>query len=79
MMPMVQLLRRRENRLAGASVIASASVIATVGLFIAGNALRGATPTGLILPHDLTVLDGWWIRLNPLYSRSRAPPARAPG
>src|ERR1700736_4843086 len=62
MMSMVQLLRRRENWLAGASVIA------TVALFIAGNALRGATPTWLISPHDLTVVDGWWIRLSPLYA-----------
>ena len=55
-------LRRRSNRLAGASVIA------TVALFIAGNAFRGATPTRLIDPHQLPVVDGWWIRLSPLYA-----------
>src|SRR5260370_9646172 len=54
--------RRRSNRLAGASVIAP------VALFIAGNALRGATPTRLISPGDLAVVDGWWIRLSPLYA-----------
>src|SRR6202045_338170 len=59
---MVAFMRRRGNRLAGASVIA------TVALFIAGNALRGATPTRLIAPHDLTVIDGWWIRLSLLYA-----------
>jgi len=48
--------------------LARASVIATLALFIAGNALRGATPTRLISPHDLTVVDGWWIRLSPLYA-----------
>jgi signal transduction histidine kinase len=55
-------LRRREDWLA------AASVIATVALFIAGDAMRGATPTRLISPHDLTVVDGWWIRLSPLYA-----------
>ena len=55
-------LRRRSNRLAGASVIA------TVALFIAGNAFRGATPTRLISPDQLRVVDGWWIRLSPLYA-----------
>jgi len=59
---MLIALRRPANRLAGASVIA------TVALFIAGNALRGATPTRLISPQDLTVVDGWWIRLSPLYA-----------
>jgi signal transduction histidine kinase len=59
---MVAFMRRRANRLAGASVIA------TVALFIAGNAFRGATPTRLILPRDLLVIDGWWIRLSPLYA-----------
>ncbi|TME80400.1 MAG: hypothetical protein E6I47_09100 [Chloroflexi bacterium] len=62
MRSMVGFLRRRANRLAGASVIA------TVALFIAGNALRGATPTRLISPHDLAVVDGWWIRLSTLYA-----------
>src|SRR3989440_524190 len=55
-------LRRRSNRLAGASVIA------TVALFIAGNAFRGATPTRLISPDQLPVVDGWGIRLSPLYA-----------
>src|SRR6202022_2105863 len=59
---MVSLLRRRANWLAGASVIA------TVGLFIAGNALRGATPSRLISPDNLRVVDGWWIRLSLLYA-----------
>src|SRR5713101_8961385 len=59
---MVMAMRRRANWWAGASVIA------TVALFIAGNALRGATPTRLISPHDLTGVDGWWIRLSPLYA-----------
>jgi signal transduction histidine kinase len=62
MMSMVFALRRRANRLAGASVIA------TVALFIAGNAFRGATPTRLISPQDLAVVDGWWIRLSLLYA-----------
>jgi len=62
MRSMVGFLRRRANRLAGASVIA------TVALFIAGNALRGATPTRLISPDDLAVVDGWWIRLSTLYA-----------
>jgi len=62
MRSMVGFLRRRANRLAGASVIA------TVALFIAGNALRGATPTRLISPHDLAVVDGWSIRLSTLYA-----------
>src|SRR3984893_6412357 len=62
MIPMVSVLRRRANRLAGASVIA------TVGLFIAGNALRGATPSQLISPDNLRVVDGWWIRLSLLYA-----------
>src|SRR5205807_6836032 len=55
-------LRRRSNRLAGASVIA------TLALFIAGNAFRGATPSRLMSPEDLRVVDGWWIRLSPLYA-----------
>src|SRR3989442_9598178 len=55
-------MQRRSNRLAGASVIA------TVALFIAGNAFRGATPTRLIDPHQLPVVDGWWIRLSLLYA-----------
>jgi hypothetical protein len=59
---MAAFMRRRANRLAGASVIA------TVALFIAGNALRGATPTRLISPRDLLVIEGWWIRLSPLYA-----------
>ena len=59
---MVAFMRRRRNRLAGASVIA------TVALFVAGNAFRGATPTRLIAPRDLLVIDGWWIRLSPLYA-----------
>jgi signal transduction histidine kinase len=59
---MVIAMRRRENWLAGASLIG------TMALFIAGNAFRGATPTRLISPHDLTVVDGWWIRLSPLYA-----------
>jgi signal transduction histidine kinase len=59
---MVAFMRRRANRLAGASVIA------TLGLFVVGNALRGATPTRLISPENLTVVDGWWIRLSPLYA-----------
>src|SRR5260370_3670129 len=54
--------RRRANRLAGASVIA------TLALFIAGTAFRGATPARLISPRDLLVIDGWWIRLSPLYA-----------
>jgi signal transduction histidine kinase len=61
-MVIVHAMRRRANRLAGASVIA------TVALFIAGNALRGATPTRLISPDNLTVVDGWWIRLSLLYA-----------
>jgi signal transduction histidine kinase len=61
-MVIVDLMRRRANRLA------AASVIATVALFIAGNALRGATPTRLISPDVLAVIDGWWIRLSPLYA-----------
>jgi hypothetical protein len=60
-MVIVNAIRGRANRLA------AASVIATVGLFIAGNALRGATPTRLISPQDLRVVDGWWIRLSPIY------------
>ena len=59
---MAAVLRRRANRLAGASVIA------TLALFIAGNAFRGATPTRLISPDHLQVVDGWWIRLSPLYA-----------
>src|SRR6202022_5153972 len=61
-MLIVNAMRGRANRLAGASVIA------TVALFIAGNAFRGATPTRLIAPHDLLVIDGWWIRLSLLYA-----------
>ena len=48
--------------------LARASIIATLALFIAGNALRGATPTRLISPENLKVVDGWWIRLSPLYA-----------
>src|SRR5260370_26903848 len=59
---MVPFMGRRANRLAGGSLIA------TVALFIAGNAFRGATPTRLISPRDLLVIDGWWIRLSPLDS-----------
>jgi signal transduction histidine kinase len=59
---MVNTIRRRANWLAGASLIG------TVALFIAGNAFRGATPNRLITPHDLAVVDGWWIRLSPLYA-----------
>src|SRR5438105_14817884 len=59
---MLTWLRSRSNRLAGASVIA------TLALFIAGNAFRGATPTRLISPSDLRVVDGWWIRLSPLFA-----------
>jgi signal transduction histidine kinase len=59
---MVIAMRRRADWLAWASVIA------TVALFIAGNALRGATPTRLISPDNLRVVDGWWIRLSPLYA-----------
>jgi signal transduction histidine kinase len=59
---MVTSLRPRGNWLAWASVIA------TVALFIAGNALRGATSTRLISPENLKVVDGWWIRLSPLYA-----------
>jgi signal transduction histidine kinase len=58
---MVPALRRRSDWLAWGSVIA------TLALFIAGNAFRGATPTRLISPGDLKVVDGWWIRLSPLY------------
>ena len=59
---MLIAMRRRANRFAGASVIA------TVALFIAGNAFRGATSTRLISPGNLKVVDGWWIRLSPLYA-----------
>jgi signal transduction histidine kinase len=59
---MAPIMRRRQKWVAGASLIA------TVALFIAGNALRGATPTRLISPHDLAVVDGWWIRLSLLYA-----------
>jgi len=59
---MVMALRGRANRLA------AASVIATLALFIAGNAFRGATPNRLISAPDLRVVDGWWIRLSPLYA-----------
>jgi signal transduction histidine kinase len=48
--------------------LAWGSVIATLTLFIAGNALRGATPTQLISPADLKVVDGWWIRLSLVYA-----------
>src|SRR5690348_15465918 len=61
-MVILGLMRRRANRLA------AASVIATFALFIAGNAFRGATPTHLISPDQLRVVDGWWIRLSPLYA-----------
>jgi signal transduction histidine kinase len=61
-MVIVNALRGRANRMA------AASVIATVGLFIAGNAFRGATPIKLISPQDLRVVDGWWIRLSPIYA-----------
>jgi signal transduction histidine kinase len=59
---MVPALRRRSDWLAWGSVMA------TVALFIAGNALRGATPTRLMSPKDLLVVDGWWIRLSLLYA-----------
>src|SRR5260370_36327811 len=59
---MVPFMGRRANRLAGGSLIA------TLALFIAGNAFRGATPNRLISPRDLAVVDGWWIRLSPLYA-----------
>src|SRR5260370_36701974 len=59
---MVPFMGRRANRLAGGSLIA------TVALFIAGNAFRGATPTRLLSPRDLLVVDGWWIRLSLLYA-----------
>ena len=59
---MVPALRRRSDWLAWGSVIA------TLALFIAGNAFRGATPTRLIPPRDLLVVDGWWIRLSTLYA-----------
>jgi signal transduction histidine kinase len=59
---MAPIMRRRQKWVAGGSLIA------TVALFIAGNALRGATPTRLISPHDLAVVDGWWIRLSLLYA-----------
>ena len=59
---MLIAMRRRANRLAGASVVV------TLALFIAGNAFRGATPNRLISPRDLLVIDGWWIRLSPLYA-----------
>ena len=59
---MVPALRRGSDRLAWGSVIG------TLALFIAGNALRGATPTRLMSPRDLAVADGWWIRLSPLYA-----------
>ena len=61
-MVIVDLMRGRANRLA------AASVIATLALFIAGNAFRGATPTRLIPSDRLVLLDGWWIRLSPLYA-----------
>ena len=61
-MVILTALRGRANRLA------AASVITTFALFIAGNAFRGATPTRLIPPGRLLVLDGWWIRLSPLYA-----------
>lgn len=40
----------------------------TLALYIAGNAFRGATPTRLIDPKELASLDGWWIRLSPLFA-----------
>src|SRR6202022_1744285 len=61
-MLIVNAMRGRANRLA------AASVIATVALFIAGSAFRGATPPRLISPDRLPVIDGWWIRLSPLYA-----------
>ena len=48
--------------------LAWACVVATLGLWIAGNAFRGATPTRLISSRDLQVVDGWWIRLSFLYA-----------
>jgi hypothetical protein len=48
--------------------LAWGSVIATLALFVAGKALRGATPTRMISPADLKVVDGWWIRLSLLYA-----------
>ncbi len=44
------------------------SVVATLALIIAGSAFRGATPTRLISPAELRVVDGWWIRLSSLYA-----------
>lgn len=44
------------------------SVVGTLALIIAGNAFRGATPTRLISPAELRVVDGWWIRLSSLYA-----------
>src|SRR2546421_5265306 len=50
------------------SYLAWACVVATLGLWIAGNAFRGATPTRLISSTDLRAVDGWWIRLSFLYA-----------
>src|SRR6202022_309755 len=61
-MLIVNAMRGRANRLA------AASVIATVALFIAGSAFRGATPPRLISPDRLPVIDGWWIRLSLIYA-----------
>ena len=59
---MGRLWERRNAYLAGACVVA------TLGLWIAGNAFRGATPTRLISSTNLQVVDGWWIRLSFLYA-----------
>jgi signal transduction histidine kinase len=44
-----------------------ACVAVTLALWVGGNAFRGATPTRLISPSDLQVVDGWFIRLGFLY------------
>ena len=51
-----------------AALLGSGLVIGTLALIIAGNAFRGATPTRLIDPSQLQALDGWWVRLSPLYA-----------
>src|SRR5439155_3738757 len=60
--PMGQTARRRSEWLA------SASVLVTLVLFIAGNAFQGATPISRILSEILQVTNGWWIRLSPLFA-----------
>jgi signal transduction histidine kinase len=59
---MAELWRRRSV------LLAWICVIATLVLIVAGEAFRGATPTRLISTDDLRVLDGWWVRLSPLYA-----------